>query len=251
MTNEQTIFGILGYGFVGKATHIGLLNKQEIAIHDPILNTKMEDLKNSKYIFVCIPTSTDLDIEILIQEIVNLKNQNANCQIIIRSTVPVGTCEKIQNIIQDKILYVPEFLRERHWDQDCFRRPLIVGHDSDSLPKWLQDETIVECSTKDAEVLKMFNNNYAALRVVFANQLFELANRSGADYAKVVDMYSAIKYDQTYFTVDDTLRGFGGKCLPKDLDFLISTFKTLNIEQTLFDAIKYDNTLWPTTVRKS
>jgi len=47
------------------------------------------------------------------------------------------------------------------------------------------------------------------------------------------------------------MRAFGGKCLPKDLNFLIDTFAKLNIPQTYFTAMKEDNQLWPVTVRKS
>lgn len=251
MTNNNTPFGILGYGFVGKATHTGLLKNRHAIIHDILLGTSKEDLKNSKYIFVCIPTSNDSDIERMIEEIVFLKNQNPSCQIIIRSTVPVGICKIIQTVIQDGILYIPEFLRERFWDTDCHRRPLIVGNDFAKIPEWLATDEIIECSTAEAEVLKMFNNNYASLRVVFANHLYELSKATGSDYSKILNMYNSVKDEQTYLDVNDTLRGFGGKCLPKDLDFLISSFQKLNLDQKLFNALKSDNRLWPTTIKKS
>lgn len=251
MTIDKNKFGILGYGFVGKATHLGLLKNQQIAIHDPILGTKREDLKTSEYIFICIPTANDSDMSMLLDEVCILKDLNPNTRIVIRSTVPVGQCALIEKTISDKIIYIPEFLRERLWDSDCFRRPLIVGHDLETLPDWLVDESIIECSHSEAEVLKMFNNNYACLRVVFANQIYELSKIVGADYDKVLEMYNSVKDEQHYLTVNDELRGFGGKCLPKDLDFIISTFEKLNLEQTLFDSLKQDNQLWPITVRKS
>lgn len=251
MINDENKFGILGYGFVGKATHLGLLKNQKISIHDPILGTKREDLKNSEYIFVCIPTGNDSDISILLEEVKILKDLNPQNQIIIRSTVPVGCCAELERIVSDKIIYIPEFLRERLWDSDCFRRPLIVGHSLEFLPDWLQKESIIECSHSEAEVLKMFNNNYACLRVVFANHFYELSKNVSADYNKVLDMYNSVKDEQHYLTVNEELRGFGGKCLPKDLDFVISTFEKMDLNQTLFDALKKDNQLWPITVRKS
>jgi len=249
-TNNET-FGILGYGFVGKASHLGLLNSGEVAIHDILLGTSMEDLKNSKYVLICIPTSTQEDIATLVEEIITLKKINENCTVILRSTVPVGVCKQIQDKINDKIIYMPEFLRERFWNTDCNRRPLIVAHDNTSLPSWIKSEKIIECTFEDAEVLKMFSNNYAAMRIVFANHFYELSQRVGANYQNVLEMYNHVENDQSYLEADEQLRGFGGKCLPKDLDFLIKSFDDLDLSQSLFDSIKQDNTLWKTTVKKS
>ncbi len=251
MTTEKNKFGVLGYGFVGKATHLGLLRTQQINIHDPILGTKREDLLGAEYVFVCIPTATDSDMKVLLDEVRAVKDLDPGVRIVIRSTVPVGYCKTIEDCISDQVIYIPEFLRERFWDTDCLRRPLIVGHHLETLPDWLKKESIIECSHSEAEVLKMFNNNYACLRVVFANHIYELSKVVDADYDKVLEMYNSVKDEQHYLAVNDELRGFGGKCLPKDLDFIISTFKKMDLDQSLFDSLKKDNQLWPTTVRKS
>ena len=62
-------FGILGYGYVGKATHKGLLNDEKAIVHDITFNTEREILKDADTIFVCIPTATQTDITIVISEI--------------------------------------------------------------------------------------------------------------------------------------------------------------------------------------
>jgi UDPglucose 6-dehydrogenase len=97
----------------------------------------------------------------------------------------------------------------------------------------------------------MLSNNMAAARVVFANHMYELSKAVGADYSNVLNAYLQVNHDQNYLEVTETMRAFGGKCLPKDLDFLIDTFTKLNIPQTYFTAMKEDNQLWPVTVRKS
>jgi UDPglucose 6-dehydrogenase len=244
-------FGIVGYGIVGKATHRGLLNNCEIKIHDIKLDTQLSDLSNVKYAFFCIPTFDDETVNTLIDEIHSLKKINPECLVIVRCTVPVGTCQFIEELIQDSIIYIPEFLRDRCWEEDCLARPLIVGNDTAVLPEWLSAETIVQCSNVEAEVLKMFSNNFAATRTVLANHFYDLSRTVGADYNTVLDCYSQVAHKQSYLEANETLRGFGGKCLSKDLDFIIETFATLGLDQTYFNSIREDNKKWPVTVRTS
>lgn len=245
------MFGIVGYGIVGKATHKGILNNtDQIKIHDIKKNTSINELKNCDYVFFCIRTDDYDDIERLINEIVLLKKINKNFTVIIRSTIPLGVCSIIEERIKDKIIYIPEFLRDRCWESDCSNRPLIVGHNGISLPKFLKNDQIIECSLSDAELLKMFSNNFASLRITFANHMYDLSKLYNANYNKVVDLYHQVKVNQSYLEVNENLRGFGGKCLPKDLNFIIATFTEKNLQQSLFSSIKEDNTKWKTTVRK-
>ena len=243
--------GIAGYGIVGKATHKGLLNNSTVIIHDTSIGTSIEDLYICNYVFFCIPTDTDASIQLLINNISRLKVVNPTCKIVIRSTLPVGTCSMIEKIISDKIYYMPEFLRERVWETDCLNRPIIVGSDHQQIPPWLSIQDCVFCSLEEAEIIKMLSNNMAAARVVFANHIYELSKAVGADYNNVLNAYLQVNHDQNYLEVTETMRAFGGKCLPKDLDFLIDTFAKLNIPQTYFTSMKEDNQLWPVTVRKS
>jgi UDPglucose 6-dehydrogenase len=243
-------FGIVGYGIVGKATHHGLLKEQFVTIYDTSRPGQLSDLVDCNQIFFCIPTNNNEDIKTLIELIKEIKLSNPSYCAIIRSTVPIGTCKYIEEQIQDAILYIPEFLRDRMWEVDCFNRPVIVGGHR-VLPEWLKEEEIIRCSLEEAEVTKMFSNNIAAARIILANHFYEISRAVGADYNNVLAGYLKVNHDQNYLEVSDTLRAFGGKCLPKDLEFLINTMSKLDIPQTYFTAIKEDNQLWPVTVRES
>ena len=246
MTNIENKFGILGYGYVGRATHLSLLKNQQITIHDKLLGTDIKNLQDCEFIFVCIPTSTDQDIDIVIQEVKCLIEQNSSVRIILRSTVPLGSCHRIESELNIKIFYIPEFLRERFWEEDCQHRPLIVGHNNLDLPVWLKQEAIVECSTEEAELVKMFSNNFAVVRIAFGNLFYDLSQKVGADYDKVKSMYFKVAHDQTYMEVPghDGTRGFGGKCLPKDLDFLIDTLEEKSLDSEWFKNIRNLNKKW-------
>lgn len=243
-------FGIVGYGIVGKATHKGLLYDMPVKIHDIKLDTKLSDLSQCKFVFFCIPTEDNETIERLVEEIHALKILNSRCLCIVRCTVPIGTCERIEQLVNDNIIYIPEFLRDRCWGLDCVNRPVIVGSNV-PLPDWLVREEHVKCSLVEAEVLKMYSNNLSAARVVFANLFYDISTAVDADYNKVLECYLKVAHNQTYLEVNDNLRAFGGKCLSKDLDFLIESFTKLNVSQTLFTAMQNDNKKWPVTIRQS
>lgn len=239
-------FGILGYGYVGKATHKGLLKDQKAIVYDTMFDVDKSIIYAADTVFICIPTNTDEDINTIIAEIKDLQAHNSNVQIIIRSTLPLGACTKIQAEV-GPIIYIPEFLRERYWDTDCFKRPLVVGYDvADLLPDWLKDEEIHECDTSEAELVKMFSNNFAVMRIAFANVFYDLSESVGADYSNVLRMWQKVQQDQSYMEVPghDGTRGFGGKCLPKDLDFLIETLEKHNIKQEWFKHIRELNKGW-------
>lgn len=244
-------FGIVGYGVVGKATEKSLLNDKTVVVHDILQKTKIDILKDCSVVFICIPTDTTQDILNLIEICVNLIKLNSKTEIIIRCTVPIGTCARIESILNRSIYYMPEFLRDRMWDTDCMKRPIILGSKNKTIPEWLKHEDIEVCTLEEAELVKMFSNNYSSMRIVFANHFFDLANKVDANYDKVLDMHQKTIHNQSYLEVNDSLRGFGGKCLTKDLNYLIETFEEYNLDQKLFSAIKEDNTKWPTTVRES
>ena len=244
-------YGIIGYGFVGKATELSLLDSYSVKVHDIALNTELESLENCDCVFVCIPTATDDDITTLVSVLRDLRHVNPACTIVLRSTVPVGMCRRIQHFLDISILYVPEFLRERSWQDDCVNSTIVVGADSEVLPECFDKSRVKFCSLEEAEILKMFNNNISAMKVVFANHFYDLCNSADASYDTVLSLHDATVHNQSYLEVSDNLRGFGGKCLTKDLDFLINTFSDYDLDQQLFSAMRDDNKKWPTTVRKS
>ncbi len=246
MDNEKDKFGILGYGYVGKATHLSLIKDNPVIIHDKILQTSLEDLIKVHTIFVCLPTSSIEDLKILKDEIRNLVKQNPQCQIIIRSTLPIGTCAEIENDLGIRIIYIPEFLRERLWESDCQRRPLVVGRSIAEIPYWLNQDEIIVCSLEEAEIVKMFSNSFATVRIAFANLFYDVSQTVGADYDLVKQMFFKVEHNQTYMEVPghDGTRGFGGKCLPKDLDFMIDTLEQKQLNNNWLKNIRELNKEW-------
>ena len=242
---------IIGYGIVGRATHHGLLNDRPITVHDLSMNTEQSAVYDSDIVFVCVPTDNWRDID-------NIKNicqdvgANSNAEIIIRCTVPPGTTEEIGALVGRPVLFIPEFLRDRHWLEDCNVDRVLLGVDQKEQTKIEQilNCKITKVSTKEAEFIKISNNLYATMHIVFANHIYNWCNATHTDYANVKQLFQLFRNNQDYLDCDQNLRGFGGKCLPKDLDFAIDCLQQKNLQETFFSAIHNDNNAWPITVRK-
>jgi len=241
---------IIGYGIVGRATHHGLLNNQPVTVHDLSINTEQSVVYDSDIVFVCVPTNDWQDID-------NVKNicqdiaENSDAEIIIRCTVPPGTTNEISKQVGKSVLFMPEFLRDRHWLADCKAEQVLLGvdHNASTCIDQIVDCDIVKVSTNEAEFIKISNNLYATMHIVFANHMYNWCNETETDYANVKQLFQTFRNNQDYLECNENLRGFGGKCLPKDLDFAIDCMKNLNINEEFFSAIKNDNNSWPITVR--
>tara|TARA_B100002019_G_scaffold290492_1_gene308304 strand:- start:10038 stop:10838 length:801 start_codon:yes stop_codon:yes gene_type:complete len=255
--------GIIGLGAVGTANKNGFEHLgHEVFVHDKMLNTSIQDVFDAEIVFICVPTPRANDgscdtsiIENIIREL-NLYNYKG--VVAIRSTVEPGFTNRIiQNYKNMNICFVPEFLRERCADDDFINnhnllavgtnnvetyRKVIKAHGS--LPKNTEHLTPTE-----AEILKYYNNLYAALRITFANVMFELCEKYNTDYTAIKDAYIKTgKANDMYLDVNNNLRGFGGMCLPKDVSAINHLFEKLNLDYSLIKSIQEDNDKFETTV---
>jgi len=256
--------GIIGYGVVGEACgkgyeHIG----HKLTIHDLKLDTKIEDLLITELLFICVPSPAKKDnscdttnVESCMRE---LKNINYKGVICIKSTVEPGSTLKLSKKYNLDLCFVPEFLRERKAFTD-----FVDNHDLLAIGSEIkaQQDLIIKAhgylpksikllNPTEAELLKYFSNSFNALKVIFANNFYELSNSLDADYSKILDAYLERNMPNSdYLMANEELRGYGGHCLPKDVKALICLTKRLNIPLELFNAIDHDNQNLKTTVFK-
>ena len=111
-------------------------------------------------------------------------------------------------------------------------------------------KNVVRLSATEAEVLKYFNNVYAALRVTFANNFFEICEKLDCDYTAIKDAYIKTgKAVDMYLDASPELRGYSGMCLPKDTKAIINLLEDLNLNHlTLIKSIDEDNNQFRKTV---
>ena len=255
--------GIIGLGTVGSANKEGFESiGHEIVGHDITLDTQITDVFNTEITFVCVPTPStdngDCDTTIIESVIDELAEINYKGIIAIRSTaVPGFTQSMIDKHKNLTIAFVPEFLRERCALDDFLNnhKLLAVGtHDIWVHRKMVQchgelPQNVVHLTPNEAEVLKYYNNVYAAVRVTFANVMYEICEKLDCDYNTIKNAYIKTgKAIDMYLDVYPELRGYGGMCLPKDTKALASLIKKLDLPFNLLDVVTEDNSKVKKTV---
>ena len=258
--------GIIGNGFVGKATIQLECQDIEIIAYDinpelciPI-GTKMNDLLNCQIIFISVPTPMKNDgscyleiIKNVKQELINLKFQN---HIVLRSTVPVGTCDDLG------FYFMPEFLTEKNYIEDFKNnKNWILGlknnvrdiYFKESITnlinlayknKKIKYNNINFVLNKEAEMIKMFRNCFLATKVSFCNEINQFCQLKNINYENV-RKYAAeddrILHSHTKVPGPDGKYGFGGTCFPKDTNSLKYEMEKVNMNPYILNAIKERN----------
>lgn len=257
--------GIIGWGVVGSATGEGLrMLGNEIKCHDPKFGTTIDVIKDTEIVFVCVPTpeSTqkpgECDVSIIKEIVQELDTLQYTGVIAIKSTCIPGTTQNLINQYQNKnICFVPEFLKERTALQDFVSNHelLAVGCASDrawhrvcEAHSWLPKNT-VKMTPTEAEILKYYSNTYNALRVTFANVMYEVCDQLNSNYSKVLDTFLLRNTNNSdYLICEPDLRGYGGMCLPKDTRAMAELCRRLNLPFNLFKTIDHDNSQIKPTV---
>jgi len=210
-------------------------------------------------VFLCLPTpqgedgSADLTHVMAIAEQIGdiLKNNSDYKLIVNKSTVPVGTVEKVKDILKRKgakefdVASNPEFLREG-FAVDDFMKPdrIVIGAETERAFKLLrslyepfvrQGNPIIEMDIKSAEVTKYAANSYLATRITFMNELANFCERAGANVDLVrKGMGSDTRIGKRFLFPGI---GYGGSCFPKDVNALIKTSIDLGSELSLLTLV--------------
>lgn len=257
--------GIIGLGVVGTANKVGFESLgHEVCFHDTKLETNIVDVIQTAVNFICVPTPADedgrCDTSILESVIHQLHELNYKGIIAVRSTSSPGfTRMMIEKYENDRICFVPEFLRERCAQEDFIENHnlLAVGSENDEVYETIVNvhghlpKQTVRLSATEAELLKYFNNVYAATRVVFANVFFEISKKLDCDYSKVKNAYVKTgKALDLYLDVSEDLRGYAGMCLPKDTKAFAKLLSDQGLEFKIIESIDSDNEKFKKTVYK-
>ncbi len=228
--------GIIGIGFVGSSVkHAYDLAGIETICLDPQkgYNCTQSELLKSDAIFICVPSPQDTDgkcdTSILENTLDSLKNYSN--PIISKVTAPPGVYETLL-LRYKNLIHAPEFLVASTAKEDYLNGKFaIVGGESPytdlainiiKLGQPLISDVKV-CSIKEASLAKYTINSFLATKVIFMNEIYNLAKSINVDYNSLVE---SIRLDSrlgnSHFQVPgpDGFFGFGGACFPKDTSAL-------------------------------
>lgn len=226
--------GIVGYGMVGRAVGAWFT---KAAIYSPHqFPTGLPDVNACDIIFVCVPSPyskiSGFDLKAINQTAKALTGRKI---VVLKSTVLPGTTVRLQKKYPKHIwLFNPEFLVEKTHIHD-FLKPdrQIIGLPKNTarhraaarrVMKILPSAPFTAITTAaEAELIKLGANAFGALKVVYANMIYDLARAAGADYEIVRagigrDPRITPSWMKIWF---DGYRGYSGKCFPKDVGALI------------------------------
>lgn len=190
--------------------------------------------RNADAIFIGVGTPEQPDGSANLTYIANVARQIAetiekDCLVVVKSTVPVGTNDKVEQFIKDflindvkvEVASNPEFLAQGSAVNDTINaQRIIIGTES----KWAEDMLmkiyepfnipIVSVSRRSAEMIKYASNDFLALKISYMNDIANLCELVGAD---IQDVAKGMSYDtrigKNFLNAGI---GYGGSCFPKD-----------------------------------
>tara|TARA_B110000208_G_C11685271_1_gene400272 strand:- start:293 stop:1129 length:837 start_codon:yes stop_codon:yes gene_type:complete len=235
--------GIIGNGFVGKATRLLECNKIEVLTYDikPELcippNLKLIDLLECEIIFISVPTPMQKNGECylnIVESVLNDLNEiNYKNYVILRSTVPVGTANRLNCYFMPEFLteqnYENDFINNNEWifglldDNDDFKNKIMklihIAYTNNRI-KYFKTTFL---SNNEAEMVKLFRNCFLATKVSFCNEIYEYCSLKNINYDKMIDIACndrRITHSHINVPGSDGVFGFGGTCFPKDISNL-------------------------------
>ena len=223
--------------------------------------------QNSNIFFIAVGTPPGEDGSADLQYVLKVAEQigqiiNEYSVIVDKSTVPVGTAEKVKKTIQKQldtrgssiefdVVSNPEFLKEGAAVND-FLKPdrIVVGADSKKAAKVMQRlyapfsrnrDKLILMNVKDAEMTKYAANSMLATKISFMNEISNICERLGVDVENVrkgIGSDNRIGYSFIYPGC-----GYGGSCFPKDVQALIRTSRDAGLEPELLSSVEKRNEL--------
>ena len=215
--------------------------------------------------FIAVGTPPDEDGSADLKYVLAVAGQIASLMdgpkiIVDKSTVPVGTADKVKNHVQ-KILTErgvdfefsvasnPEFLKEGSALDDCMRpERIIIGSDSDMVEEKMRElyepfsrnhDKIMLMDVRSAEFTKYAANCMLATKISFMNEMSNLAERMGVDIEQVrrgIGSDSRIGYQFIYPGC-----GYGGSCFPKDVQALERSAREIGYDAQILKAVEAVN----------
>lgn len=218
-----------------------------------------KSLETSEVIFIAVGTPAKKDgtsnLE-YVEEVAKTISDNIKSfkVIIIKSTVPVGTGDCVEQIIARKykgeiaVVSNPEFLKEGTAVADFFYPDrIIIGTNNQKAIKIINklyqklDAPTFITDRKSSELIKYASNSFLATKISFINSIANIAEESGADINAISEGMGLDKRIGPHFLKAGI--GYGGSCFPKDVQALIHSGKKYGIKLDLLEAVERVNNL--------
>jgi UDPglucose 6-dehydrogenase len=254
--------GIVGYGYVGKAMFELFKTHYDVVYYDTYLEKSCtkEEINACDLAVVCVPTpmneknNYECDTSI-VEEVITWIDSPL---ILLKSTVEIGTTEKLKTKFNKRIVFSPEYCGEsRHHTGDTFttsirETPFFTfggdRNDCDELidifmPVTGPSKTYRTTTATDAEVAKYMENTFFGVKVAFCYEMDQICKVVGANFNEVRDLWLLDPRINRSHTgvMENNDQPFGGKCLPKDINGLVQCAKRNGYDANLIQEVLDSN----------
>lgn len=243
--------GIVGCGVVGGATALAVEHGgHAVARWDPPKNL-LDDIAICDLIFFCLNTQ-EPEHTTLREAMAQAATVNPDALFAIRSTVVPGTTDAIAKELGRPVVFVPEFLREATATTDAlYPDKMVIGTHNPvhargvamAMSGVFDPERMTVVKPVEAELAKLGLNALALLKVVYANELYDVAQAYGAEYGAILRIFAQ---DQNINVrhlnpLTGGYRGAAGKCLPKDAAFLVHSARVRGVPADVLALAESEN----------
>lgn len=244
--------GIIGTGTIGNAWAIWLsIHEKDVIVYDvneeaaKKTGCRSVDLqtlqKEADLIWIC---TAEWNVDEVCEQITHTKKP-----VIIRSTIPPGKIEQIQQRYDiQAIAHMPEFLREKTAIQDTFNQDrFVIGTKDDGLYETIynmvkrEEKPVIRATPHEAALIKLIANSWLATQISFWNDMKRLIDTyEGCNAQAIAD---AVITDKRISRYGSKLTGkpFSGFCLPKDLESLRLVFLEHQLVSIILPAVNEVN----------
>jgi UDPglucose 6-dehydrogenase len=253
---------VIGYGYVGQAVTRFFQNHFDVIARDLAEEHHIEGgsvrtiaVRENDWVavnaadlaIVCVPTPMQQGGRVDTSAVEAVLERLEVPLVLIKSTIPPGTTDRLIKKTGKKIAFSPEYIGEGNyiipwWKDKAYPHPTdmhyhdfhIFGGEASTTSAILQffkrvagpEATYRTVDAKTAELCKYMENAFFATKVTFCNEFFEIAKAFGIDYDSLRELWLLDgRIGRMHTAVFEDQRGFGGKCLPKDLAGIITTAK--------------------------
>lgn len=253
--------GVIGCGYVGNAIIESLKIKGlTVGQYDKYKNGGIgtfEDVVKNDILFLCLPTPYKSDIHEYDKSAIffvckQLCDISYDGIVIIKSTIEIGVMEYLMEHYPLKYVHNPEFLSAKTATHDFHHQKHIVMGVLDNIcndeieilksfyEHFYPNAKISFCKAKESETMKLFCNNFYAVKIQIMNEFYALCKEMEINYDKVIELMINNKWINEMHTKvpgSDGKISYGGYCFPKDTNALNELMKRQKTPNMVLDAV--------------
>jgi len=247
--------GIIGVGFVGSAIKKSFEEKGvDVKSYDKYKDLdSFEDVEKSDIIFMNLPTPMieggAYDKNAIFENLDKLENSDFSGTVVVKSTVEPGTIDNMNKKYSFYVIHNPEFLTERTAYEDFHnQKHIVLGIDNicqetmavfEFFSEYYPDAEISITKSKHSEAMKLFCNNFYAMKIMIFNEFYSLCEKMNMSYDDVVSLMIKNEWINPMHTKvpgPDGKLGYGGNCFIKDTKALLEFLKRNDCIHSVLEA---------------